>query len=119
VPVIAAIAGVGGSAGYQVAMPPRSDPYTATRAAEDAKRIAAETLNRHVVEHGAMRREWLLDLRESEHRITTKTPPAPLRLRVIALEEQVRALSAEHDRPWVPPTTRFSGTVGQPESYPP
>jgi hypothetical protein len=100
-------------------MPPRPDPYTATRAAEDAKRIAAETLERHVVAHGAMQREWRLDLREAEHRITTQSPPAPLRVRVIALEEQVRALSAEHDRPWVPPTTSFSGTLGQSESYPP
>lgn len=93
----AMIAGGVGTAGYQMAVPARPDPYYGTQADST---------------HKAMRREWTLDLREAVADLRSDMPPIPTRARIVALEVAVGALMRERDLHWAPPTHAFSDTDG-------
>lgn len=102
--LIAALAGGGGAFGVRAVAPPRPDPWTASQAREVRKEILLE-LDRQV----RLYTERLqLEVSQTEHRIRVDMPPAATRLRIEALEIQMRRLSSKHSEEWLPPSTHFA-----------
>lgn len=96
--VVALLAGIGGTAGYQQVVPPRPDPFTGS---------AAALLEQQIL------REIDLDLRE--HRVEVNEmilgilrPPQPARDRIRSMERILKLLAQEHELEWDPPTDQFS-----------
>ena len=96
--------GAGGSAGYQALVPPRPDPFTGTAAAQ-----LAEDLRREMERLPKdLRREWKLDIRQTEYELRTTRPPPQTRARILALESAVKDLMDAQGQEWSPPTMQFA-----------